>query len=89
MPEKLVSDNDLIPEYLDKSLACRYLRTTPKKLALFRKYEMLKYAKLGKEYVYKRSWLDDFMENWAGYDLSNQERVKTAINEKRWRAKQR
>jgi len=77
--------DDLRPEYMRKEQAAQYILSTVKKLAIFRKYGMLKAAKLGKEYVYKKTWLDDFMEEWAGYDLSNPQRIAEAIKEKQWR----
>ena len=72
----------LLPEYLDKKQAAEYGRTTTKKLALFRKYGLLKYAKVGQEFIYKKSWIDSFMETWAGYDLSNETKIRAAIRTK-------
>lgn len=76
---------DLLPEYMDGSDAAAYLKTTERKIALYRSAGLLKFSKLGKGYVYKRSWLDDFMQTWAGYDLSNKAAVSRAINERKWK----
>ncbi len=75
---------DLLPEYLYQKEASKYLMTTERKIAIFRKYGMLKCAKLGKNYVYRREWLDSFMEEWSGFDLSNEEKIKLAIHSKEW-----
>lgn len=78
---------DLKPEYMLIEDAAEYLRTTQKKIALFRKLGLLRSAKWGKCYVYRRAWLDEFAESWAGYDLSNEEKILEAMNEKDWREK--
>ncbi|MBE6108786.1 MAG: hypothetical protein E7194_00030 [Erysipelotrichaceae bacterium] len=79
--------NDLKPEYVFQEGAAEYLNTTCRKIALFRKHKLLKAGKLGKNYVYKLSWLDEFMEAWAGYDLSNESKIISAIAEREWRMK--
>ena len=76
---------DLKPEYMFAADAAEYLRTTTKKIALFRQNNLVKYSKFGKNFVYKKSWLDTFSEEWAGYDLSNEERIRHSISEKAWR----
>lgn len=73
------------PEYLSKEESAKYLHTTVKKIALFRQAGILKYCKLGKEFTYKKAWLDEFAETWAGYDLSNPEKIAQSVNEKRYR----
>ena len=77
--------SDVAPDYMYGAEASKYLLTTERKLSLYRRYGLLKYSKLGKHYVYRRQWLDEFMENWSGYDLSNEDKVKLAINGKKWR----
>ena len=72
--------------YLFGEQAAEYLRTTTRKISLFRRYKLLKSAKFGKSFVYKRSWLDQFAEQWQGYDLSNEKAVQLAISEKKWRS---
>ena len=79
--------SDLKPGYVDGEGAAVYLNSTTRKVALFRQHKLLKFAKLGKTYVYKLSWLDDFMETWAGYDLSNESKIINAIAERDWRQK--
>ena len=76
--------NDLKSEYMFQKDAALYLHCTQRKLALYRKYGMLKSGKLGKNYVYKRTWLDEFMCEWANFDLSNEEKIKLAIHSKEW-----
>ena len=78
---------DLKPEYFFADEASQYLKTTKPKIAMYRKYGLLKYAKFGKNFVYKKSWLDDFAEEWSGYDLSNEAKIRLAINAKKWRSK--
>lgn len=72
--------------YLFGDQAAQYLRTTTRKISLYRRYGLLKSARLGKSYVYRRSWLDEFMDAWQGFDLSNETAVQLAINEKKWRS---
>lgn len=79
--------DDLKPGYWYAKPSAVYLNTTTRKIALYRKYRLLKYAKFGKNYVYKKEWLDDFAEEWAGYDLGNEAKVKRAVAEKAWRKK--
>lgn len=75
---------ELNNEYVYQKDASQYLRCTERKIALYRKYGLLKSGKLGKNYVYKKSWLDSFMEEWSGFDLSNEEKIKLAIHSKEW-----
>lgn len=77
-----IRDPDLSPEYLMKEEAASYLCCTCRKISLFRQHQMLKYAKFGRHYVYKKTWLDDFAEEWAGYDLSNEYEIIRSIHEK-------
>lgn len=72
-------------EYLFAEEAAEYLRTTTRKISLFRRRGLLKSAKLGKSYVYRKDWLDEFMESWQGYDLSNDFQVSLAVKSKEWR----
>ena len=82
---KLTKEEDLKPEYMFAPESAKYLQTTTRKIALFRKCGLLKWAKLGKNYVYKKTWLDDFMNDWSGYDLSNEPAIRLAINSKKWK----
>lgn len=67
--------------------AAQYLCTTERNLAVLRKYELIKYAKCGKRFIYQREWLDQFLNEWAGYDLSNEANIKFAIHSKAWKEK--
>lgn len=78
---------DLVPGYMFAPAAAEYICTTERKIGLFRRYKLLKAGKLGKNYVYRKEWLDEFMETWAGYDLSNETAVKLAIKAKEWKRK--
>ena len=78
--------DDLQPEFMFAEDASKYLNTTTRKIALYRKHGLLKWAKFGKSYVYKKTWLDDFAEDWSGYDLSNENAILLAINSKKWRS---
>lgn len=78
---------DLLPEFMFGTEASQYLNTTPRKIALYRKYGLLRWSKFGKNYVYKKSWLDDFAETWACHDLSNEEAVRLAVRSKEWKDK--
>lgn len=87
-PESPIKDfiPDLVPGYWFAEQSARYLNTTERKISLYRRCGLLKFAKFGKNYVYRKEWLDQFAESWAGYDLSNESKVKLAIREKEWRA---
>lgn len=78
---------DLVPGYMLVSDASKYSRFTERKLSLYRRYGLLKAVKAGKAYVYRKEWLDEFMDEWAGYDLSSEAAVKLAIKEKDWKRK--
>lgn len=82
---KLTKEEDLMPEYMFAPESAKYLKTTTVKIALFRKYGLLKWSKLGKNFCYKREWLDQFMNEWSGYDLSNERAIKLAVNSKKWK----
>ena len=79
----------LIADYVYGDEASKYLRITERKLSLYRRYGMLKYSRLGKNYVYRKQWLDDFMEEWSCTDLSNEEKIRLAINGRKWMDKQK
>ena len=83
--DRLLVQSDLKPGYFYAPESARYLNTTTRKISLYRRYNLLKFAKFGKNYVYRKEWLDEFAETWAGYDLSNESKVKLAIREKEWR----
>lgn len=85
--KKKLWGTDLVPGYMFAEEAAAYVKTTTRKISLYRRNGLLKAGKLGKNYVYRKEWLDEFMEAWAGYDLSNEEAVKLAIREKEWRMK--
>lgn len=78
---------DLFPDYMLGPEAAKYIRTTERKISLYRRYKLLEAGKLGKNYVYRKEWLDEFMEEWKGYNLNNEEDVKLAIKEKDWKRK--
>lgn len=76
---------DLMPGYMFKPEAAKYLLTTERKISLYVKYGLLRYAKFGKNYVFRKEWLDQFAEDWTGYDLSNEEKIRYSINARRWK----
>lgn len=76
---------NLIEEYVFGDQASKYLKTTERKISLYRRHGLLKFSKLGKNYIYRKEWLDDFMESWAGYDLSNEKQIALSIKAKQWR----
>ena len=80
-------DKALVPEYMYAKEASEYLLTTERKLSMYRQHGLLKWAKLGRNYIYKREWLDTFMSEWSGYDLSSEEAVRLAINSRKWKEK--
>lgn len=80
-------DPDLKPEFYGLEESAYYLNCSDRLIPLFRKYKLLKSIKFGRHFVYKRSWLDQFAEEWAGYDLSSEHAILSAINEKEWRKK--
>lgn len=79
-----ISERDLMPGYLDSEEASVYLRSPKRKLGLLIKHGLLRYAKLGKGYIFRKEWLDDFMENWSGYDLGTEEKIIFAKSSRSW-----
>lgn len=73
------------PQYMDSEEASEYLRIPIRKLNLYRSEGLIKAVRCGKGYLYRQTWLDQFMEDFAGYDVSNTEKIRLAINEKKWR----
>lgn len=84
---ELLQNDQLLPDYMYQPEAAKYLRTTSRNIALWRKSGLLKAVKSGKSYVYKRSWLDQFMEDWSGYDMSNESKIRFAIKSENWKEK--
>lgn len=80
-----VDRNDLESSYLFKDEAAKYLRTTERKISLYIHFGLLKYTKFGKNYVIRKEWLDEFAENWSGYDLSNESKIRLAISGRKWK----
>ena len=76
---------ELLPDYMYLEQAAEYLKTTEKKIALFRKHGILKAGRLGKCFVYRKDWLNEFMDAWADYDLSNESKIIESIALKEWR----
>ena len=78
---------NLNSEFMFAPAAAEYLLSTVRKISLYRRYGLLKWCKFGKNYVYRKEWLDEFSKTWGGYDLSNEEKVKQAIRSKEWEKK--
>ena len=88
MKKEIIERNpDLKPGYYEGREAAQYLRISPRRLPLLRKYGLLKYIKLGRSFIYKREWLDSFMEDYAGYDLTSTEDIMNAAALRAWRLK--
>lgn len=75
---------DLKPGYFEGDEVAAYLRMSPRKLPIFRKYQMLKYVKLGRSFVYRKEWADEFMERYAGFDLSSETAIEQAAAIRAW-----
>lgn len=93
-PEENKEDNTdtvgretLLPDYMYAEEAAEYLHSNERKLALLRKMGLVKYNKLGKAFIYRKDWLDQFMEDWEGYDMSNPEQIRASIQFKAWKKK--
>lgn len=74
-------------EYMYGDQASKYLKTTERKISLYRRQGLLRFSKLGKSFIYRKEWLDEFMETWSCYDLSNEKQIALAIKSKEWRQK--
>ena len=72
-------------EFMLPEEAGAYLRVTDRKVSLYRRYGLLKWARLGRNFVYKREWLDEFMNEWCGYDLSSEKAIRLAVNSRKWK----
>lgn len=77
--------NDLKPEYMIQEEAAKYLNVTPRSIAAMRKGGILRFLKAGKRFVYKKAWLDECVEKYAGYDISNPDSIALAVNSIKWR----
>ena len=75
-------------EYFTQEEAAEYLHTNSRKIGLYRRNKLIKYGKLGKKYIYRKEWLDDFMTEWSGYDLSNREAMFNSMALKAWKEQQ-
>lgn len=76
---------DLKPEYLIQEDAAKYLNVTPRSIAQMRKGGILRFFKSGKRFVYKKEWLDEVAEKYAGYDVSNVESIALAVRSIEWK----
>ena len=76
---------DMLPEYLTRDEAGDYLQVDGRKIDMFRKNGLLRFGRLGRNYIYKKTWLDDFMEEWSGYDLSSEDNIRLSIKSRNWR----
>ena len=82
-----VPKEDDSAETMTSEDASAYLGTTSRNLALLRKYNLVKFAKCGKRFMYRKDWLNQFLDEWVGYDLSSEGNIKLAINGKKWKEK--
>lgn len=83
---EVLSLHTIPPQYMDSEEASNYLRIPIRKLNLYRSEGLIKAVRCGKGYLYRQTWLDQFMEDYAGYDVSNAEKIRLAVNEKKWRS---
>ena len=72
-------------EFMYAPQAAEYLKTTTRKISLYRRSGILKSIRFGKHFLYKKTWCDEFAENWQGFDLSSEKAVALAIASKKWR----
>lgn len=71
--------NDVInPGYLAAEQAAAYVGMKPRNLAVWRKAGIIKFVKAGKRYFYRREWVEETMNRFIGYDISNVESIKAA-----------
>ena len=80
-------DSDLKTGYHDAPAIAEYGDTTVRKVNLFRRHGLLKAIKFGKKYVFRKEWFDAFAEQYAGYDLSSEEKIIQAKAEHDYRVK--
>lgn len=57
------------------------LKTHEARVGMWRQCGAIKGIKKGKEYIFSRSEVERFLEDYAGYDLSNEFKVKFAVHE--------
>ena len=57
--------------YLTESEAANYLRTCKQNLRKWRNVNLLKATKVSRNWIYKRTDLDDFFNKFTGKDLSS------------------
>lgn len=59
-----------------------YLRMSPRKVGLLQKYGLIHGVRSDHCYIYSTDDLDQFMKDWSGYSLRNEEEIKCAIRMK-------
>lgn len=67
--------------YMNGKQAATYIGMKPRNLAIWRKAGIVKFVKCGKAYFYRREWLDEVMNRFIGYDISNPDSIALAIEE--------
>ena len=64
---------------LKRSEVAGFLGTTSRKVGLYDSFGMIKSIRIGREYQYRLSWVYDFLEEWSGYDLRDEHKIRVAI----------
>lgn len=54
-----------------------------RKVNLLRKYGIIKSVRFGKGYSFREEWISEMLENWSGYDLSNENAIIASVQRKR------
>ena len=77
----------VFPEVMSRSQASRYSGIPERKIGLYQRYGLIKAVRTGKGFTYRKVWIDQFLEEWADYDMSSVENVVASIALKRAREK--
>lgn len=65
-------------EYLNAEEAAQILRCSTRKIGELRSGGLLKGLRIGKSYIYRRREIDRFFDEYAGFDLGNESKIRLA-----------
>ena len=72
-----------VPDTMYADEAAKYLKISKRKLSLLRKSGLIKAVRLNKHFLYRREWLNEFLDQNAGLDLRNESLTRSSIMLKR------
>jgi hypothetical protein len=65
-------------EYVTASEAAKILRCSTRKIGELRTGGLIRGMRIGKSYIYRRREIDRFFDEYAGFDLGNESKIRLA-----------